>query len=106
MFFSMPGEMSVSRPRRRVRTDDLVSIRCPRNALRRRSFPEPVILMRFLAPLSVFILGMSILLLRFWGRGARLDRRRYIWGYCQWGGCLILCYFSLGFGLLFRTQHH
>src|ERR1700688_2250405 len=99
MFFSIPGEMSVSRPRRRVRTDDLVSIKWPRNALRRRNFPDPVILMRFLAPLSVFILGISILLLRLSGRGAYLGRLGYF-------VCCNLCLyrFSLGLGLLIGAQ--
>src|ERR1035437_6656079 len=106
MFFSIPGEMVISRPRRRVRVDDLVSIRWPRNAWRRRSFPEPVILMRFLAPLSVFILGMSTLLLRFWGRDAHLERRRYFCGYCGRGARLVLYNVSLGLSLLVRAQHH
>src|SRR5665213_1753508 len=107
MFFSIPEEMVVSRPRRRVRVDDLVSIRWPRNAWRRRSFPEPVILMRFSAPLSVFILGISTLLLRFLGRDTCLDHQ----GCCGCCGFFCLYFFdlhcfSLGLGLLVWAQHH
>ena len=65
------GAKSVSRPRRRVRTLDLCSSRWDRNALRRRSRPVPVTLMRFFAPQSVFIFGMSLSLsfARLVGRG-------------------------------------
>ncbi len=42
-----PGDMSVSRPRRRFRTLDFFSRRWERNAFRRRRRPEPVTLMRF-----------------------------------------------------------
>src|SRR4029077_69050 len=51
--------ISVSRPRRRVRTLDLFSSRCERKALRRRNRPVPVTLIRLAAPRSVFILGMA-----------------------------------------------
>src|ERR1700680_1727194 len=51
--------ISVSRPRRRVRTLVFFSKRCDRNALRRRRRPVPVTLMRLAAPLSVFIFGIT-----------------------------------------------
>src|ERR1700690_2035999 len=73
VFFSIAGDRSVSRPSRRARTEDLPSMRCPRKALPRRSFPLPVTLIRFLAPLSVFIFGISSLLYRYFGRNTRRD---------------------------------
>src|SRR5215469_2650579 len=57
--FSSALEISVSRPRRRVRTLDLFSRRWERKALRRRSRPVPVTLIRLAAPRSVFIFGMA-----------------------------------------------
>src|SRR5277367_1027112 len=76
VFFSRALERSVSRPSRRARTDDFFSMRCPRKALPRRSLPLPVTLMRFFAPLSVFIFGISALLYRYFGRNTRRD---YLW---------------------------
>src|ERR1700691_1029058 len=52
--------MFASRPSRRVRVLVFFSNRCERNALRRRSRPVPVTLIRLAAPRSVFILGMSL----------------------------------------------
>src|SRR5664280_2604182 len=73
-------------------------IRDRRNALRRRNFPLPVILIRFLAPLSVFIFGISALLCRYFYRNTRHDF--VLWWY--W-----LDFFdTLGLGLLVGPEHH
>src|SRR5664280_1499456 len=89
-----PGEKSVSRPSRRLRSLDLCSRRWERNALRRRSRPDPVTFTRLRAPLSVFIFGMvlslSFALLvrrglarrRIWLDGSRAGRLRH------WLSCL------------------
>src|SRR5579862_577770 len=60
---SSPGEKSVSLESRRVRVLGFFSRRCERFCCRRLRRPVPVIFTRFAAPRSVFILGISRLLL-------------------------------------------
>src|SRR5690554_2945475 len=63
-----PGARSDSPLRRRKTSFPLASFKCPRPACRRRYLPEPVTLMRFLAPLWVFIFGMVVSFLFTRGR--------------------------------------
>lgn len=59
MFFVSPGVASVvGRRRLRFRLADFLVRMWLLNALRRRTFPEPVTEKRFLAPLCVFIFGI------------------------------------------------
>src|SRR3954452_14308872 len=58
-FFSSPPVISASRLRRRLRVEDFFSNRWFLKALRRVIRPVPVTLKRFLAPVSVFILGIG-----------------------------------------------
>ena len=61
MFFVSPGVvMIVPRRRRRFLFDDFLVRMWLLNALMRFTFPEPVILKRFLAPLCDFIFGIAV----------------------------------------------
>lgn len=102
------AEISPSWAKRRFRRDDFFSRMWLRLRLRRTSLPVPVVLMRFFAPLCVFIFGMCCAFLREHGppgdvarrhparRGAPTEWRgiarpgERVWAWRLFGGCRLV----------------